>query len=128
LTPRERTNYWRLAGILLCFLQLAVGEGLGIDPLFTTIPATFGLLLGDQLFLRGALFETLYQAFVPVYKKKIIAHEAGHFLIAYLLGVPVTRCITNAWEARKYPEITGQAGTAFYDIRLSEEMSNQKVI
>ena len=51
----------------------------------------------------------------------------GDFLIAYLLGLPVSGCITSAWDARKYPDIKGQAGTIFHDSKLFEEMSKQRV-
>jgi hypothetical protein len=126
-TPRQRTTYWRLAGISFCFLQLLFGQKLGVDPLVTTIPASLALLVSDQIFLKGACFETVYQTLFPEYKENIIYHEAGHFFISYLLGVPVRGCVTNAWEARKYPDIRGQAGTIFYDNRLEEELNRQKI-
>jgi hypothetical protein len=80
----------------------------------------------DQLFYKGAAFETVYRTLFPEYGSKIIAHEAGHFLIAYLLGVPVRECVTNAWDARLNPDIKGQAGTIFFDSKLAEEMDKQQ--
>ena len=127
LTPKERTTYWRLAGVLLCAIEYIFGINIGIDPLFTLIPLTFFLLGVDQLFYKGASFETVYRTLFPEYGSKIIAHEAGHFLIAYLLGVPVRECVTNAWDARKNPDIKGQAGTIFFDSKLAEEMDKQQV-
>ena len=88
---------------------------------------TFALLFIDQITLKGAVFETIYQTLFPEYKKKIIAHEAGHFLISYLLGVSLRGCIVSAWDAQKYSEIKGQAGTIFYDGKLNDEMINSKV-
>lgn len=127
LTPKQRTTYWRLAGVALCSAEYFIGTQLGIDPLFTLIPGTFFLFGLDQLLYKGAFFETFYQSLVPEYKKKVIAHEAGHFFIAYLLGLPVSNCVTNAWDARKYPEIRGQAGTIFNDGKLIDEMKSSKV-
>lgn len=127
LTPKERTTYWRLAGICLCLFEYVIGSSVGIDPVYTLLPITFGLLLSDQVLLKGAVFETCYQTLFPEYKKKIVAHEAGHFLIAYLLGLSVRGVVTSAWEARKYPEIRGQAGTMFYDSKLYDELNTQKV-
>ena len=66
-----------MAGIGLCGVQLLMGNELGIDPITTTIPLTFGLLLADQLALKGAVFETIYQTLFPEYRDKIIHHEAG---------------------------------------------------
>jgi hypothetical protein len=126
-TPKERTTYWRLAGILFCLSEYLIGQRLGLDPLYTVIPATLTLFLGDQFYLRGAIFETAYQKLFPEYRKKILYHEAGHFLLAYLVGVPVRDCITNAWEARKNREIKGQAGTIFYDTKVQEELASQKI-
>ena len=127
LTPKQRQNYWTLAGIGLCAIQYGIGESLGLDPLYTTIPATFAALAIDQLFYRGAVFESIYQKLFPEYKQKIICHEAGHFLISYLLGIPIRGCVTNAWDAQKYPEINGQAGTIFFDPKLADELAAQKV-
>lgn len=123
----QRTTYWRLAGIGFCLAEYAFGKSVGIDPLLTLIPATLAIFSIDQLFYRGSGFETVYQKIFPEYKKKIIYHEAGHFLLAYLLGIPVRGCVTNAWEARKYPDIKGQAGTIFYDPKLADELLNQKI-
>ena len=127
LTPRERTSNWRLAGISFCLLEFLIGEELGLDPLYTIIPATFAIFSIDQLLYKGAGFESIYQKIFPEYKQKIIAHEAGHFLISYLLGVPIRGCVTSANEARKYPDIRGQAGTIFYDYKLADELVKQKV-
>lgn len=44
LTPKQRTTYWRIGGIALFFLEYALGTQLGVDPLFTFVPATFFLL------------------------------------------------------------------------------------
>jgi len=127
LTPKQRTTYWRLAGVGLCLVELFLGENLGVNPLTTLIPATILLLGYDQLRFKGAYFETLYRTLFPDYSKKVIHHEAGHFLVAYLLGIPVRGCVTNAWDANKYPELPGQAGTVFYDVKMAEEAGQQRV-
>ena len=57
--------------------------------------------------MLGVTFETIYCKLNPNYGKKIIAHEAGHFLVAYLLGVPVRACVTKAKDAMAYPELKG---------------------
>ena len=127
LVPAQRGNNWRITGLVFCIAEYFLGKQLGIDPLTTLIPLTFGGFAVDQIFYQGAAFETVYQKLFPQYKKKIIDHEAGHFLMAYLLGIPVRGCITNAWDARKYPEIRGQAGTIFFDQKLATELQNQKM-
>ena len=127
LTPKQRTTYWQLAGIGLCLAEYIVGSSIGIAPVFTLIPATFFLFGSDQVFFKGAFFETFYRTLFPEYKKKVICHEAGHFLIAYLLGIPIRACITSAWDVRKYPEIRGPAGTIFYDNRIADELKNKQV-
>ena len=134
LTPKQGGNSWLVAGSLLVFGQLFLGDALGLglgiefDPLLTTIPLTLFALGYDQLANRGAGFEAIYQYLFPVYKEKVVFHEAGHFLLCYLLGVPIRGYITSAWEAlKKYPEIKGQAGTIFYDGRFAEEIASGKV-
>jgi hypothetical protein len=38
-------------------------------------------------------------SFSPQYRARIIHHEAGHFLVAHLLGIPITGYTLSAWEA-----------------------------
>jgi hypothetical protein len=127
LTPQPKSLVWQLAGLALFFAEFEIGDRLGIDPIFTLIPATLLLFLSDQILYKGAGFESIYQLLNPSHREKIIRHEAGHFLLAYLAGIPVRACVTNAREAMKYPEISGAAGTVFYDTKLQNEMSGQKV-
>ena len=100
LTPKSRGLYWQLAGISVCAGEFLLGNAIGIDPLYTLIPGTMAIFAVDQLFYKGAYFESAYQKLFPEYKEKIIYHEAGHFLLAYLLGVPVRGVVTSAMDAR----------------------------
>ncbi|PKA59345.1 hypothetical protein AXF42_Ash001439 [Apostasia shenzhenica] len=53
-------------------------------------------------------------------------HEAGHFLIAYLLGVLPKGYMLSSLEAfRKEGSLNVQAGTAFVDFEFVEAMLNQ---
>ena len=47
-TPKRRTTYWRVAGAALLLSEYLVGAQLGIDPIYTIIPAT--------MFIFGKLF------------------------------------------------------------------------
>ena len=40
------------------------------------------------------------------HRQRILRHEAGHFLVAYILGIPISGYTLTAWEAFKQ----GQAG------------------
>ena len=35
----------------------------------------------------------------PAYRQRIIQHEAGHFLVAYLLGIPIEGYTLSVWES-----------------------------
>ena len=51
---------------------------------------------------------------MPTYRETVLRHEAGHFLLAYLLGVPVQACVLNPVLAsfdRRFDG--GRAGTVF---------------
>lgn len=51
-------------------------------------------------------------------------HEAGHFLIAYLLGILPKGYTLSSLEAfRKEGSLNLQAGTAFVDFEFLEEVS-----
>ena len=54
-----------------------------------------GVIFADRVLLNGAVAETLTRLIVPGYRERIIRHEAGHFLVAYLLGCPVQGCLLD---------------------------------
>lgn len=59
-----------------------------------------GLVVFDRVFVRGAVLGTIARAIVPGYRERIVKHEAGHFLVAYLLGCPVQGCVLDPFEVR----------------------------
>jgi len=54
----------------------------------------------------------------PQHRDRIVRHEAGHFLVAHLLGIPVTGYVLSAWSALKQRQ-SGQGGVSFDDQELA---------
>lgn len=57
----------------------------------------------------------------PNHRARIVRHEAGHFLVAHLLGIPITGYALSAWEAFKQGQ-PGQGGVAFDDRELASQL------
>ena len=103
-----------------------------LGPLFhlsPTIPAiaVFGLLgfatldtLGWQG-QGGSLLVDWVAGFSPQHRDRIVRHEAGHFLVAHLLGIPVTGYTLSAWEALKQKQ-PGLGGVSFDDQELASQL------
>ncbi|WP_244532979.1 ATP-dependent Zn protease [Geitlerinema sp. PCC 9228] len=76
-----------------------------------------GLLAADQWGFEGkgaTLFVDWVARRSPEYCDRVAYHEAGHFLVAYLLDIPVTNYALTAWEAHRqgYP---ARGGVEFSD-------------
>ena len=74
---------------------------------------------------RGAnLFLDWFAQRSPDYRNRIVHHEAGHFLVAHLLGVPITGYTLTAMEAIRegYP---GIGGVQFSSVTLSADALEQ---
>lgn len=108
-----------------------------LGPLFNlspTIPAiaTFsllGLATLDNFGFGGKggnlLLDTL-ASFSPQHRDRIIRHEAGHFLVAHLMGIPVTGYTLSAWEALKQKQ-PGLGGVSFDDQELASQLAKGSI-
>lgn len=103
-----------------------------LGPLFNLPPAipavamfTFlGLATLDNFTWQGLgsnLFLDLLATANPKYRQRILYHEAAHFLVAYLYGIPVTNYALNAWEALKQGQ-SARGGIYFNDPHLAEQL------
>jgi hypothetical protein len=128
LTPKP-SNTLLYAGVGVAVLEAIASAALGIDLnilfLFTLVSA-----LADRLLLNGALSETFVKILSPETQPKITRHEAGHFLLAYLLGCPVEGYVLSAWAAlqdARFGSRAVSAGTSFFDSDLSSQIAASKV-
>jgi len=129
LTPKP-TNTFLIGGIILAVAEGFLSLSTGIDLNFLVL-CTITLAFLDKLLVNGAVSETAMRTVMPEYRKKILRHEAGHFLCAYLLGCPVEGCVLSSWAALQDSRFGGRAttvsaGTSFFDRDLSEEMNGQR--
>ena len=103
-----------------------------LSPLFHISPfvpaaATFslmGLATVDTLSWEGKGVTLLLDIFAsPQQRQRVIHHEAGHFLTAYFLGIPITGYTLTAWEALKKGK-QGVGGVEFDTRALREKPLN----
>lgn len=74
------------------------------------------------------IIDTIGHTVSQKYHNRVVQHEAGHFLIAYLLGVLPKGYTLSSLEAfTKEGSLNVQAGTAFVDFEFVEEIDTGKV-
>lgn len=69
------------------------------------------------------VLDTIGHTFSQKYHDRVIQHEAGHFLIAYLVGIlPKGYTLSSLEALKKEGSLNVQAGTAFVDNEFLEEV------
>ena len=103
-----------------------------LSPLFHISPyvpaaATFGIMglaTVDTLSWEGKGVTLLLDIFASrQQRQRVIHHEAGHFLTAYFLGIPIIGYTLTAWEAFKQGK-QGLGGVEFDTKALEEKPLN----
>ncbi|WVY94313.1 hypothetical protein V8G54_033401 [Vigna mungo] len=95
---------------------------LGLLFLWTLDAVSFGGGIGSLV------VDTIGHTFSQKYHNRVIQHEAGHFLIAYLIGIlPKGYSISSLDALQKEGSLNIQAGTAFVDFEFQEEVNTGKV-
>ncbi|KAH7426596.1 hypothetical protein KP509_10G007600 [Ceratopteris richardii] len=120
LSPKK----WGLDGAPAFYLLSAIvgfnlltNSGIEIRPFLFSILA-FSIV--DAVYLGGTGLASILISWPP-YKRRVFTHEAGHVLVAYLLGCPVRGVILDPIEAMRQG-VQGQAGTQFWDSMLEGEL------
>ncbi|KAL8503019.1 hypothetical protein ACS0TY_021947 [Phlomoides rotata] len=136
LSPVDTT----LGSIERSIQAAALLGGIGAYNLFELSPqhifySSLGLLFLwtlDAVSFNGGIsflvLDTLGHSLSQKYHNRVVQHEAGHFLIAYLLGIlPKGYTLTSLDALKKEGSFNVQAGTAFVDFEFLEEVSTGKV-
>ena len=103
-----------------------LGGLIGIPP---AVPAliTAGLLgtaTVDSFALEGrggTLLVDWFAQFSDDHRQRIVHHEAGHFLVAHLLNIPITGYTLSAWEAFRSGQ-PGRGGVSFDTQELDAQL------
>ncbi|KFK35531.1 hypothetical protein AALP_AA4G002700 [Arabis alpina] len=84
-----------------------------------------GLAFMDSLLLGGTCLAQI-SCYWPPHKRRIIVHEAGHLLVAYLMGCPIRGVILDPVVAMQMG-VQGQAGTQFWDQKMESEIAEGRL-
>ncbi|WP_413172350.1 ATP-dependent Zn protease [Anabaena azotica] len=117
--------------VFLMTLSTLLGPLIHLSP---TIPALtmvgfLGIATLDNFSFQGkggTIVLDWLARFSPEYKERIIHHEAGHFLVAHLLDIPVTGYTLSAWEAWKIGQ-PGQGGVILEDSEIAKQLEKGKI-
>jgi hypothetical protein len=117
--------------VFLMTLSTLLGPLIHLSP---TIPALtmlgfLGIATLDNFSFQGkggTIVLDWLARFSPTYKERILHHEAGHFLVAQLLGISVTGYTLSAWEAWKMGQ-PGQGGVILEDGEIAKQLERGKI-
>jgi hypothetical protein len=108
-----------LVAVLIFTLTFSIllGPYLHISPAIPALATVsiLGFTTLDALGFQGkgsTLFLDWFAQRSPLYRERMIRHEAGHFLVAHLLQIPITGYTLSAWEAIRQGH-PGQGGVMF---------------
>jgi hypothetical protein len=117
--------------VFLMTLSTLLGPLVHLSP---TIPAVatvalLGIATLDNFSLQGrggTIVLDWLARFSPAYRERIVHHEAGHFLVAHLLGISITGYTLSAWEAWRKGQ-PGQGGVTLEDEELAAQLQGGKI-
>ncbi|GAU43534.1 hypothetical protein TSUD_98540 [Trifolium subterraneum] len=94
-----------------------ISQGIDLRPNLAVI---LGLAFADSIFLGGTCLAQI-SSYWPPYRRRILIHEAGHLLVAYLMGCPIRGVILDPIVAMQMG-IQGQL-SLFFSLSLHSALS-----
>ncbi|KAE9621503.1 hypothetical protein Lalb_Chr01g0015491 [Lupinus albus] len=111
--------------VLVAFLgtvSFLISQGIDLRPNLAVI---LGLATIDSIFLGGTCLAQI-SSYWPPYRRRILIHEAGHLLTAYLMGCPIRGVVLDPIVAMQMG-IQGQAGTQFWDEKVANDLAEGRL-
>ncbi|XP_024961563.1 uncharacterized protein LOC112502002 isoform X1 [Cynara cardunculus var. scolymus] len=136
LSPKDNTlgaiERNLLIAALLGFISAWSVFDLGPEELLYFSLGLFFLWTLDSVSFGGGfsslVLDTIGHKISQKYHNRVIQHEAGHFLIAYLLGILPKGYTLSSLEAfQQEGSLNVQAGTTFVDFEFTDEISAGRV-
>lgn len=125
LSPKK----WGVSGsssvVLVAFLggvSFLLSQGIDVRP---NLAAILGLAFMDSIFLGGSCLAQI-SSYWPPNRRRILVHEAGHLLTAYLMGCPIRGVVLDPIVAMQMG-IQGQAGTQFWDEKMANDLAEGRL-
>ncbi len=117
--------------IFLITVSTLLGPFIQLSPAVPAVATLtiLGIATLDSFALQGKggnVFIDWVAGFSPTHRDRIIHHEAGHFLVAHKLGIPIVGYTLSAWEALKLGQ-SGQGGVSFDDAELAKQLQQGKI-
>ncbi len=116
-------------GVFAITLSVLLGPLFNLSPAVPAIATAclLGLATIDNFSWQGQGSQILIDLFVSGEgRDRIIHHEAGHFLVAYLLDIPISGYALNAWEAFRQGQ-SAQGGVRFNDLELASQLEKGSI-
>jgi hypothetical protein len=112
--------------VFMMMLSALVGPIVHLSPAIPAVTTLIilGLITADQINWQGRgtdFFVGLWQS--KAERQRILCHEAGHFLVAYYLDIPITDYSLSPWEVFKQGQ-SGLAGVQFDTRELQKQCEN----
>jgi hypothetical protein len=115
--------------IFVLVMASLLGPLLQISPVIPAI-AVFGILsvaTVDSFTWQGQLGTLVidwFNQFSTEHRDRVLRHEAGHFLVAHLLNIPVTGYTLSAWDAFRQHQ-PGFGGVSFGSEELDQAIEQR---
>mmetsp|Transcript_12188 Transcript_12188/g.42257 ORF Transcript_12188/g.42257 Transcript_12188/m.42257 type:complete len:357 (-) Transcript_12188:701-1771(-) len=136
LSPEDDTlqGVRRVAQLAAAAGVVAATTGLHLGPSQLLLGSAGVLFLAgaDQIAFGGgvetAALDALARAGDGTYARRVASHEAGHFMVAYLVGILPKGYTLGAWEAlQKHGLANLQAGCVFCDTAFQAEVEEGRL-
>jgi hypothetical protein len=112
--------------VFVMMLSVLIGPLIHLSPFVTALTtiSLLGLITADQFAWQGRGSNLFLDSLASKkQRKRILHHEAGHFLAAYYLGIPIKDYTLSAWETFKQGN-PGLGGVQFDTEPLENQSQN----